>query len=185
MNSMKIKEKLPSIHQIAPVLAVTAIMHYGWTTYRFIQKLPSWLLFLNFREILSNYAQTLVFNLAEVLLFISIIVVINLLLPRKLFMNMFIARGSLLASLSLGYLVYLALSIGQSKLSDFPWRIFQWAPLVTLVIFLLAIFLPYVALVRKIVEDLADRAIIILYVLVPLTGLGLLLFLYNVLVHLA
>ena len=176
---MKIKEKIPGINQIAPVIAVTAMMLYGWTTYRVIQKLPSWLLFLTFQEIVSNYAQTLFFNLVEVLLVIGIIVFINLLLPQKFFLNMFVARGSMLSSLGLGYLMYLAFAIGQSKLSQFPWRTFQWAPLIFLVIFLVAIFLPYVGPIRKTVEDFADRAIILLYVWVPLTGLGLLLFLYN------
>jgi hypothetical protein len=176
---MKIKEKIPSTTQIAPVLAVTAVMLYGWTTFRFIQKLPSWLLFLNLKEILSNYSQTLVLNFLEVLLVIGTILLVNLLLPKKLFMDLFIARGSLLSGLGLAYLMYLAFAIGQSKLSAFPWRTFRWAPLVFLVVFVAAIALPLVVPVRKVVEDFADRAIIILYILAPLTVLGLLLFLVN------
>jgi hypothetical protein len=182
MTSMKITNKVPRANQITPVLAVTAIILYGWTTFRFIQKLPSWLLFLDFREILSNYAQTLVINLAEVLLFIGLIIVINFLLPRRLFMEMFVARGSLLAAINLGLLIYFSISIGQSKLSDFPWRVFQWAPLELLLGFLMAIFLPYVKSIRKVVEDIADRAIVFLYILAPLTGFGILFFLYNILV---
>jgi hypothetical protein len=176
---MKIKDKIPGINQITPVLAITALLLYGWTFYRFIDKLPSWLLFSTFPEILSYYAQTLVLNLVEFLLVIGVIVLINFLLPRQFFMEMFVARGSLLSGFSLGYLMYLAFSIGQSKLSQFPWKIFQWAPFVFIAIFLLAIVLPYILPIRKIVEDFADRAIIFLYILAPLTGLGLLIFVFN------
>ena len=176
---MKIKEKIPGINQIVPVVAVTATLIYGGTTYRFIQEIPSWILFLTFQEILSNYAQALLFNLVEVLLVIGLIVFINLLLPERVFFKMFVARGSLLTGFSLGYLMYLAYAIGQSKLSQFPWHIFQWAPLIFPLIFLLAITLPYNRLIRKTAEDFADRAIILLYVWGLLSVLGLLLFLYN------
>lgn len=176
---MKLKEKIPSIAQVTPVLAVTAMMLYGWTTYRFIQKLPSWLLFLTTPEILANYTQTLVFNLVETLLVLGMILFLNLLVPKRFFGEMFIARGSLLSGLGLGYLMYLAYAIGASKLSQFPWRIFQWSPLVYLAILFLAVVLPYSDRVRKVVENFADRAIIFLYILTPLTGIGLLFFIYK------
>ncbi len=165
--------------QITPVLAVTALMLYGWTTYRFLQKLPSWLLFLTFPEILANYSQTLIFNLVETLLVMGGMLLLNLLLPKKLFGDLFVARGALLSGLGLGYLMYLAYDIGASKLSQFPWHTFGLAPVFFLLIFILAIFLPQYGSVRRVVEDFADRTIIFLYLLTPLTGAGLLLFLYK------
>lgn len=94
-------------------------------------------------------------------------------------MELFVARGSLFSILGLGYLIYLALAVGQSKSSQFPMDLFKWVPFMFLVILLLAIFLPRVEMVRKIMEDFADRTLIFLYILLPLTGLGLLLFLFN------
>jgi hypothetical protein len=106
---MKISSKLPGKQQIAQVFAVISILLYGWTTYRFIEKLPSWLYYLNVGEIISNYSFTLVLNFLEALLFISLVLVIGFLLPRRFFMQRFVAHGSLLAIFCLGYLIYLAM----------------------------------------------------------------------------
>lgn len=176
---MKLRNKFPNAGQVAQVFAVAAVMIYGWTTYRLIQKLPSWLYYLNFQEILSNTSYTLVFDFMETLLFVGAILVINLLLPKKFFLDFFVARGSLLSVLGLGYLVYLALAVGASKATQFPMDLFRWAPLVFLAILALAIFLPRVQTIRKVTEDFANRAVIFLYILLPLTGLGTLVFVIN------
>ena len=173
---MKIRWKLPNRRQFAQVFAVASLLIYGWTTYRFLEKLPSWLFYLTFSEILANYSYTLVFNLLEALLFSSLILLLNLLLPTKYFMERFVARGSLLAIFSLGYLSYLALAVGQSKASQFPMELFKWAPLVLLVILIVSILLPRIEWIQKITNEFADRAVIFLYILLPLSGLGVLLF---------
>lgn len=176
---MKIYQKIPNKRQLAQVFAVASFMIYGWTTYRLIQKLPSWLYYLNIQEILANYSHTLVFNFLEVLIFTSLILLLNFLLPAKLFMEKFVARGSLFSIFSLGYLIYLALAIGDSKSLQFPMELFDWVPWVFLAILLLAILLPWIKLVQKMMEELADRAVVFLYILLPLTGLGILLFTFN------
>ena len=176
---MNIRNKFPTAVQVAQVFAVASIMLYGWTTYRLIQKLPSWLYYLNFKEILSNTSYTLVFDFMETLLFVGVILLLNFLLPKKFFLDFFVARGSLLSILGLGYLIYLALAVGASKATQFPADLFRWAPLVFLVILALAIFLPRVETIRKVAEDFANRAVIFLYILLPLTGLGTLIFFVN------
>ncbi len=176
---MSLRNKLPAAGQIAQVFAVTSLMIYGWTTYGFLKRLPSWLYYLNFGEILSNFAYGAVFDFAEALLFIAALLVLNLILPRRLFMDRFVARGSLFSVLALGYLIYVALALGNSKAFQFPAGLFAWAPVVLLGLFVCALILPRVDAVRRVAEDFADRAVIFLYILMPLTGLGLLVFLYN------
>ncbi len=176
---MNLRSKIPAAGQIAQVFAVTSLMIYGWTTYRFLEKLPSWLYYLNFYEILSNYSYQAVFDCLETLLFLAGILFLNLVLPKKFFMERFVARGSIFAVLGLGYLIYLAIALGQSKAFQFPAELFRLAPFVLLGLLLVAVFVARVEAVRKISEDFADRAIIFLYVLLPLTGLGILVFLYN------
>jgi hypothetical protein len=176
---MRIISKLPGKQQTAQVFAVISILLYGWTTYRFIQKLPSWLYYLNAAEIISNYSFTLVLNFLEALLFMSLVVAIGFLLPRGFFAERFVAHGSLLAVFSLGYLIYLAGAIGQSKSSQFPSELFSWTPFVFLISFVLAIVLPFLKPVRKVIDELADRAVVFLYILLPVTGLGLLIFLFE------
>jgi hypothetical protein len=160
------------------VYAVVSILIYGWTTYRFIQKLPSWLFYLRGWEILENYSLTLVINLLEALLVTALILLLNFVLPSKFFMEKFVARGSLLSALSLGFLIYLAIAIGESKSSQFPSGLFNWSPLVFMVILASAILLPSLNAVGRVMEEIAERAVIFLYVLLPLSGLGVLFFLY-------
>ena len=179
---MKIISKIPGRQQILQVFAVISILLYGWTTYRFIQKLPSWLYYLNAGEILSNYSFTLVLNLLEALLFMSFVVILGFLLPRRFFMERFVAHGSLLAIFSLGYLIYLASAIGQSKSSQFPSELFRWTPWVFLIILVLAIVLPFLKPVQRIADGFADRAVVFLYILLPLSGVGILIFLLTNLV---
>jgi len=51
--------------------------------------------------------------------------------------------------------------------------------LVFLVILVLSVFLPRVEVIRIITEGFADRTVIFLYILLPLTGVGLLIFIFN------
>ncbi len=176
---MNLRKKLPAAGQIAQVFAVASLMIYGWTTYGFVLRVPSWLYYLNFREILSNYSYTTVFDLLETLLVLGGILVLNLLLPRKFFMDRFVAGGSLLTVLSLGYLMYIALNVGESKAFQFPIELIRPAPFVLLGLLLLALLLARVGLIRRVAEDFASRALIFLYILLPLTALGLIVFLVN------
>lgn len=175
---MNLRSKLPGASQLAQVFAVVSVLTYGWTSYRLLQKLPSWLFYLHINEVIANYAYIVVVNFLEALLFMSLVLIVNLLLPRKFFMEKFVARGSLLAIFSLGYLIYLANAIGQSKSSQFPSELFQWLSLVFLIIFLAAILLPSLKPVQKVTEEFADRSTVFLYIILSLTGLGMLIFLF-------
>jgi len=176
---MRLRDRVPKFDQIVPVFAVTSLFVYGWTTYRFLQKLPSWLYYLNTREILLNLSHTLVINFVECALILGALVALSILLPRKIFGDTFVARASLLSILGLGYLIYLAFIIGESKASQFPMDVFALVPLIGLLILGLSVFLPLISVVRSVLEDFADRAIVFLYLLVPLSALAGLVFLVN------
>lgn len=176
---MNLRERFPKFNQIIPVFAVLSLFVYGWTTYRILQKLPSWLYYLTVREILLNLSYTLAFNFVESLLLLCMLVVLSAVLPKKIFGDMFVARSALLAILGLGYLIYLALVIGQSKASQFPMEIFKLLPIVGVVIFGASIFLPLLSIARLILEDFADRAITFLYLLVPLSTVAGVVFIVN------
>jgi hypothetical protein len=176
---MNLRLKLPSSTQTAQVFAVTCLVIYGWTTYRFLETLPSWLYYLRFGEILSNYAYTAVIDFIEALLFIGAILLINLLLPRRLFFDRFVARGSLLSIFVAAYLIYLALRVGASKAFQFPEALFVWAPVVFALLVIAAVLLALWEPVRRVMEDFADRALILLYVLLPLTALGFVVLVFN------
>lgn len=174
-----LRDRFPRFDQILPVFAVTAILIYGWTQVRVAQKLPSWLLYLNFTEIVANYAYALVFNFLESCLLMGAILAINALSPKKFFGNLFVARGALFAILEIGYLIYLAIAVGQSKASQFPWEIFNWSAFLLVAFLVLSVILPMAAFIRRAAEEFADRAIIFLYVLIPLSGLALIIVIVN------
>lgn len=176
---MPLRDRVPKFDQIIPVFAVTSLFIYGWTTYRFLQKLPSWLYYLNVREIFLNLSHTLVFNFVECALILGALVALGIVLPRRFFGDAFVARASLLSMLGLGYLIYLALIIGESKASQFPMDVFTLVPAVGLVILMLSVFLPLISVVRVFLEDFADRAIVFLYLLVPLSAVAGVVFLVN------
>ncbi len=176
---VNLRNKLPAAGQIAQVFAVTCLLVYGWTIYGFALRVPTWLYYLNAGEILSNFSYSAVFDLLEASLVVAVILIVNLLLPRKVFMDRFVARASLLVVLSLGYLMVLAVDSAESRVLNFPAEEFRLAPFVLLALLLLAVLLPRVEIVRKVAEDFADRALILLYVLLPLSALGLIIFLFN------
>lgn len=176
---MRLRDRVPKFDQIIPVFAVTSLFVYGWTTYRFLQKLPSWLYYLNAREILLNLSHTLVINFVECALILGALVALSILLPGRFFGDAFVARASLLSILGVSYLIYLALIIGDSKASQFPMDVFTLVPVVGLVILMLSVFLPLISVLRAVLEDFADRAIVFLYLLVPLSALAGVVFLVN------
>jgi hypothetical protein len=172
-------DRFPKLQQVAAVFAVASMLIYGWTTYRFLQKLPSWLYYLNFQEIFSNYSYTLVFNFVECLIFISAIILLNFFLPSKFFRDTFVARGVLLAVFGIGYLIYLAIAIGESKATQFPWDLFGWAPYILPAVLIASVLLPLIAPLRRVIDAFAENATIFLYILVPLSAVGFLVVVVN------
>jgi len=174
-----LRNRFPKLQQTVAVFAITSMLIYGWTTYRFLQKLPSWLYYLNFQEIFSNYSYTVVFNFVECLIFVSAIILLNFILPKKIFMDMFVARGSLLSLFGVGYLIYLAIAIGDSKATQFPWELFGFAKYIVPVIVVASILMPLVTPIRKALETFAENATIFLYLLLPLSAVGLIVVVAN------
>jgi len=168
---LAIFRKLPGWGQIIPVYAVIVTMVYGWTIIRFFWKVPSWLLFMSVGDLLSALSFTLTANLIESLLILVGLLFLCLLLPLKWFRDAFIVHGSLISGLSLGYLMLIA-DHYRSK-TDVPTEVFAWAPLVVIVIAFVLILFNRLSPLRKLVEDLADRLTIFLYLSVPLSAAAL------------
>ena len=52
-----IKSKIPNRKEVVAVLGVAIFLVYTWTMYVSFWKLPSWLLFLDFRESMKKYIE--------------------------------------------------------------------------------------------------------------------------------
>ncbi len=166
---------MPRWGQIIPVYGLIAIVLYAWTLMRFFWQLPSWLYFLNGGEIIGSLAYLLVINFAESLVFLCAPLFLALILPRKWFRDVFVARGAAFSLATLGCMIVLAEQF--NNFNDYPtlflpvWRVLVAAASIAVVVYLFG----RIAMLRKVLEAIADRASIFAYVLVPLSVLSLLL----------
>ena len=178
---MVIFNRLPSLKQILPVYAICVIIIYTWTTLWFLWIFPSWLFFMTAGEIALVYAYVLATNFVESLLVICIPIVLSFVLPQKWFRDSFVARGTALVVLGLGYAMILA-SQFQSR-DDYPGIFLKvWSVALALgVIALLVFIVEKVPFLTKAGENVAERATIFLFVYIPLSLISLVIVLPRIL----
>jgi hypothetical protein len=169
---LDISSRLPSRDKIIPVYAVIVVMVYSWTILRYYYNIPAWLGFLNLGDLLGIYAYSTATNFLESLAVLAGIVLFSAVLPRRLFLDAFVARGSALAILVLAWMMILA---GQFNTKQFyPAELIRWTPAILAAILAAVYFLGAVAFLRKAVEFAADRAIVFLYITIPVSLLSIL-----------
>jgi hypothetical protein len=166
--------RVPDWKQIVAVYAVIVLMIYSWTILWFYWKLPSWLHFLNAGEILTVGAYALATNLLESATVLCALVVASLILPRRWLSDSFVARGTALAVSGVGYMMYIDYQFKTKD--DYPDLVLKpWSLAVALVaVLLIAVLSGRIAIVRKALELIADRATIFVYIFIPLSILALL-----------
>jgi hypothetical protein len=161
--------KFPTWQQIVPVYAVIVLIIYTWTILWFFWKLPSWTFFLNVGEMLTMLAYSLATNFAESLLVLCGSIFLGIVLPRKWFADVFVSRGAALSLAGLGYMIFLADQFRNKD--DYPTVYLQiWSVALALALIALIVYLcGRIALIRRILESVADRATIFVYILLPLS----------------
>jgi hypothetical protein len=168
---LAIFNRFPKKKEIAPVYAVIVIMIYGWTIFRFNYFVPGWLYFLNLGEVMSIFAYSMVTNFLESLIVLSGVLAVGFVLPMKWFLDAFIARG---ASLSIFMLVLMMYVADQFKDKNYyPSDIVRWLPAILILMGLVVYLLGRVQVTRKAIEFFSDRAIIFLYITIPVSILSL------------
>lgn len=170
---MAIFKRIPAWGQIAPVYAVIVLMVYTWTSLWFFWKLPSWLFFLNTGEIAIAYAYSLATNLMESLAVLCGPLILSMVLPKEWFFDRFVARGATLALAGLGYMMYVAFQFKTN--ADYPSLTLKpWTLALAVVAILFIVYLAgRLNLFGKIIEIIADRAIIFLYISLPFSLISL------------
>jgi hypothetical protein len=154
------------------VYAVIVLLVYGWTTWWFCWNVPSWINFLRLGEILVVYAYALTTNFFESLAALLAILGLCMLLPRKVFLDQFVARGILLAVLGLGYFMYLS-SLFVTK-ETYPSALLRWTPAIGLLAAGGAFALGNLAGLRRVVEAFGERSTVFLYLSIPASLLAIL-----------
>jgi len=168
---LDISSRFPKQKEVLSVYAVIVLLVYGWTILKFNYNLPGWLYFLNIGEILSVFSYSMTTNLLESLLVLFGVIALSFVLPRKWFADAFVARGVLLSVLVLGLMMFVASQF--STKAYYPADIIRWLPAHLILIALVVFFAGRSGLVNKSLEWFADRAIIFLYISIPVSLVSL------------
>jgi hypothetical protein len=163
---------MPTVQQLASVYGVIVLIVYGWTIYWFAWQLPSWLYFLTLGEILSVFSYAMVVNFIESLITLFVPVLICLLLPPRWFRDRFAALGTSLVVLSLMALMKNVEMI--IALQGFSPGLGFSVLLVIVGIVFLVFLISKISLFLKVIEEIANRAIIFLYISLPISALSFL-----------
>ena len=161
------RKRLPEFQSIIQVYAVIAMMFAGWTITAFLWKLSAWLLLLNLGEIFIIFSYAMVASFLESMIILLLLLIVCILLPARVLRDEFVVRGTIL---SVGLIGSLMVFVGsQMQFGIERGLLLLIAPL--LVLILTAFLLQRASKlhrIRSIAVSLADRAVVFLFVLVPL-----------------
>lgn len=174
---MGISKRLPGWQAILSVYAIIVLFVYGWTVYWILWKLPSWIYYLTTAEILLIICYAMVVNLLESLAFFLGVLILGIVAPKAWFADRFGPVGSLL-SILLGFMLIVFSAPIRAAES------FSYTPLIQIGILVLAAFglamlLPRYRPASALLEQLADRAKIFLYISLPVSLVSLLIVIFR------
>jgi|SRR5687767_4907997 len=169
---LSITEKIPKLQDIAPVYAVIVMMIYPWTLTRYFWKLSSWILFASVGDLAALFAYMVVVNLLESILVLLVPLAMSVVLPQRWFYDRFKTRSVALVLFGLGFLIYLNRNLHAD--SPFPLTLVRWIPMAAVAILALVFLVDQVGFLRKVLEEVANRLTVFLYISIPLSAIALL-----------
>lgn len=160
------------MNELAPVYGIISLFVYSWTIVWFFWKLNGWLVYLNLGEIGMILIYALATNLLESLFVLSVPVLIGMVLPAPWYLDRFIARSTAWLLPGLSYLVFAAYQFeGRSK---FHQSLIIQVGLPVLILMMIFIFASIKwQRASRLLENIADRATIYIFVFLPLSVLSL------------
>jgi hypothetical protein len=169
-----ILRRFPPFPTIVSVYSVVAVPIFGWTITSWLWKLPSWLNFLTAGEITAIFFYAMLTAFVESLLVCGLLLFPCLVLPAPVFRDQFVVRGT-----------WLALGVTASILGHGIWRgatrftygeisLALWTLATLILIVLLAFLSTKIRFMTLAAVWIADRLLVFLFILVPLSILSLL-----------
>jgi hypothetical protein len=170
-HNLNFAVKIPKLEKIAPVYAVITTMLYTWSFVFFLYRLPSWIYFSTIGEIGVHLAYEVVANFIESILVLLVPVMMSLVFPQKWFHDRFVSISTCMVLLGLGYMMY----FDDTLLNEIftPWLLLRKMLLVSIGVLLLTFLLNQIALIRSFLDGFANRVVIFLYILMPVTLVSL------------
>lgn len=168
-----ILRRLPHFSAIVPVYALVAFPIFSWTTVSWFWKLPYWFNFLTAGEIAAIFSYAMATAFLESLFVIAFLLLIALILPARMFRDLFVIRGSWLAlGLSVAVLGH-GLWRGSLGYSYIETSMLPWTLISLLIIFIITFVSTRVRFMIGIAEWLSDRLTVFLYLIVPVALLSM------------
>ena len=164
--------RLPTLQQAVAVYSIIVLFVYGWSIYWYLWKLPSWLFYMTAPEMLTIFAYTVVVNFLESIFVMLLPILLSILLPVTWFRDRFIARGVALVAVILTFLTYYSRLI--TGLVDLPPGLSRMMLEVAGAAILVTFISGKVVLLRKLLEEISNRAVIFLYLSLPISALSIL-----------
>lgn len=132
---------------------------------------------MNIGEILGIFAYDMALNLLESLGVVLIPVLLSVALPQKWFYDRFVARSAALVLLLLGYAMFFTARLQYED--GYPKSLLLWSVFALFVVALLVYLVGKIPIVCKLLEALSDRAIVFLYVFIPISLISLLVVIFR------
>ncbi len=167
--------RLPDRRSIFGVYAVIVFLVYSWTLFTSFYKLPAWMFYLTVGQIMSVYAYAFSVDLLESILVLAVVLFLDLTLFLALKnREEFQSRSILLVLVVLGSsMLRLALFQGYEDPGLILSGEVTWWMVTIPLALVTALLLPKSDRVRKVVEGLAERAVVFLYIYLPLSVISL------------
>lgn len=164
---MSLLNRLPKREQVISVYAVGVAILYFWAALNAIKDfISNWSLYLNISEILGLFSYIMAGTFLESLLLIFALLFISFILPQKVFADKFVVRGTILTITflcSIMYLYQLTLTFGILE------NINKWSMFFVSFTFIFMLLGELNQFVARVVESIADRCIVFLYIYPPLS----------------
>jgi hypothetical protein len=177
----RIVERFPDRQNIRNVFAVIVTLVYSWTLFTSFYKLPSWMFYLNSKEIASVYAYFFVFDFLDSVLLLAVV----LFLEMTLFLFVgkrdgFQARSMMVVLVLLGFsMARLALFQDYEDIGTFLSSELPWAGLTALIGIPLALVVPGIRWLGRALDEFADRAVILMFIYIPLSFISFIVVLFR------
>ena len=167
---MQVLSKIPTRRESLPVFSLILFIVYSWTIYRMLFQIPSWLYSHSKTGIFFLAAYVFAVALIESLLLFGIVLLINLILPRRIFRDQFIVQGSLMVIACTIWALILKFQSDNSGSKDFL-EVSAWILIFLLSLLLLAVVSSFLMQRyprgKTVLEAIADRMIIFAWIYVP------------------
>jgi hypothetical protein len=166
--------RLPDSRNMTGLYAVIVCLVYSWTLFTSFYKLPAWMFYLNLGEIASIYAYAFLFDLAESILLLLVVLFFEFTLflyfkNREEFQTRAVIMAfALLCSMA----IRLALFKDYEQMDGFVNGEAAWWASAVAISMLCGVLVSKSPLLRRIVGGFTERAVIFLYIYLPLSLLS-------------